>query len=222
MVCLIFYLSKENGIVLPYCSVRLATQYLFHIEFTRNYAWRSTTKKHSLMLHDIHFKIYSKLNVHFTVVDVASNSNLRRMFMFPASYSTALSLLSCNIQRKKFVFYARRIKFLINQLIIIKAVTLFSTPTLQSFSMKLWQQWNIGGPGFRVCWWPNLSLSYHADIGNGAFSEAQYNNRGFFHPRKMAVSQWISLLSALCLHQKIATHCASPLLLLLDYQYLVV
>ena len=76
---LVSYLSNENGIMVPYCSVRLATHYLFHIESTGNYTLESTKKEHSLVPHEIHFKIYLKLNGHVIVFNVASNSNLRKM-----------------------------------------------------------------------------------------------------------------------------------------------
>jgi len=79
MVCLVSYFSNENSIMFPHCSVGLATQYLFHIESTNNYTLKSTKKKHLLVPHEIHFKIYLKLTGYVIVFDVASNSNLRQM-----------------------------------------------------------------------------------------------------------------------------------------------
>jgi hypothetical protein len=81
MLYLVSYLSNENGLMVPYCSVRLATQYLFHIQSTSNYEYtlKSTKKKYSLMPHDTHFKICLKLIGHVIFFDVSSNSNLRKM-----------------------------------------------------------------------------------------------------------------------------------------------
>jgi len=76
---LVSYLSSENRITVPYYSVRLATQYLFKIESTSKYTLRSTKKKHLLMPHEIHIKIFLKLTLQVTVFDVPSNSIPRKM-----------------------------------------------------------------------------------------------------------------------------------------------
>jgi hypothetical protein len=79
MLCFVSYLSNENGITAPFCSVRLTTQYLFHTESTSNYTLKSPRKKHLLMPREIHFKINLELNGHVIVFDVAANSNLRKL-----------------------------------------------------------------------------------------------------------------------------------------------
>jgi len=79
MVCLLSYHSNENGIMTPFCSVRLTTQYLFHIESTSNYTLKRTKNKYSLIPHETHFNIYLKLTGHVILFDVAVNSNLRKM-----------------------------------------------------------------------------------------------------------------------------------------------